>query len=298
MRVSYPVDDGRQYLASLFVKPPMKVMPGLSASEATLELRHAPTARGEETLHTFIGDYIGEQEGYMRLGQHGGRLPVVVHDVNSSSALIREVSRGLVVDVDLKPMPIALLRSITADVVAMSLTGYKVIVHLYVSNPVPHTVDIVAFALAAHHLDLAGDILYNYKRDELWNPDGRYTLGPFENATLDFELNPISEVSWSTLTSPSVLGALALQAINQSVSLGVKLNLTASIGGFVQQVRYKNNKLSGRVCYNLAMPRGHCGGLPKRDLAPAADSSEDSDSESDRAMAPLFWSERRLQAIV
>jgi len=142
---------------------------------------------------------------------------------------------------------------------------YKVVVHIRVTNPLPQVVHVQQINLTANHLSLEGPVLYHYNHrieEPRYDPT-KYILGPFEQRTLDFELNVLSEVSWGFLFSPSEIMQLLWEAADKNITVGISLNLTVMINdGYIQDVRYNNEALSGKLCFHVKQPEQNCGGLP------------------------------------
>jgi len=165
-------------------------------------------------------------------------------------------------------MPLYFLSAITGDVVALSSIAppfYSVKVHLQVRNPLPQQVRVKKLRLTAHHLSFQGPTLYEYDRvikEPEFNPS-YYVLNGMEQVVVDFPLHVLSEVSWSFLLSPQEIWELIEEGASQKVTVGVDLLVTLEINdGFLQEVRYKNDALSGILCFHATEPQESCGGLP------------------------------------
>lgn len=266
MHVFYSVKGLEYQLGILNVEAPFELNPGDNLATGMVTVRQ--TTENDLALKAAIAAYIGPQDGIMPAGASDKPLVVRMADGFSESTLLNEATRGLSVDVKLRPKPMSFLSAITADVVGFSSWQppfYKVVVHLGVTNPLPQVVHVREIKLVAHHLSLAGPVLYHYTR-EIGLPSmdpAMYVLDALETRTLNFELNPLSEVSWGFLFSVREILDLLEEAAERNITVGIDLELTVAIADdYVQTFRYENEALSGMLCFHATAPTKVCGGLP------------------------------------
>jgi len=76
-------------------------------------------------------------------------------------------------------------------------------------------------------------------------------------------LSVFKEVSWDFLFSLKEIEQLMHEAAVRNITLGISMDLTLTVNdGYQQVVPYKNEALSGLLCFHAIAPRELCGGLP------------------------------------
>lgn len=266
MQVFYPYKGKDYKLGTLYVTPPLMLVPGTNLPKATLGIN---PSRDEAAIRDFIAKYIGPQDGFTPAGGKSKPLEVTIQDdgeQTSPSQLVRTATHGLNLSMDFRPKAISFLSAITADVSgSSSLPLYKVTVHLSVKNPVPGITRVKRVALRCYHMNRSGPLLYNYDHDLVepkFNP-AKYTMKPFQNLTVDFPLDPIKEANFGFLGNPKEIFELMREGLSKRITLGISLNLTVLIDdSYEQLVPYENNALWGDLCFSLRAPTTNCGGLP------------------------------------
>eukprot|EP00928_Gymnodinium_smaydae_P075929 TRINITY_DN5894_c1_g3_i1.p1 TRINITY_DN5894_c1_g3~~TRINITY_DN5894_c1_g3_i1.p1 ORF type:complete len:584 (+),score=69.90 TRINITY_DN5894_c1_g3_i1:60-1811(+) len=266
MHVFYPYKQKLVKLGMLNVVPPLVVAPGKNIPRAIVTIEK--DSRNDPALQAAIAAYIGPQQGFSPAGT-GRPLAITISDAGdetSPSTLIRDATKGLSAKFDFRPKQIFFLSDITADVSAtVKPPFYSCVVHVRIKNPVPQNVRVKRVQLVATHQTLKGPVLYHFDH-KIQQPEydpNRYVMHPFQNMTLDFTLNVLSEVNWGFLLSPKEIFELLREAASMKVVVGVSLNLTIAIDdGYEQLVPYDNNQLTGILCFHVTKPKKNCGGLP------------------------------------
>lgn len=253
--------QGKEYrVGSLNIDPPLTLKPGDNTPVGWARV-HPTDVSTVEAIQAFAADYIGPQHGLTPAGLRP--LLIRMADGTSNSPLVRAATEFLSVDVDFRPQPVAFLLAVTCDVIAFASPVppfYRVVVHLRAKNPIPQEVHFHQVRLEARHLNLQGPALYHYNHDL---DTSKFILGPLEERTLDFELEPLHEVSWGFLFSPTELAQLLSEAAVQNVTGGLVVDLTLSINdGYMQVIPYRNEAISIQLCFRPRTPTDVCGGLP------------------------------------
>eukprot|EP00408_Alexandrium_pacificum_P061209 CAMPEP_0171167624 /NCGR_PEP_ID=MMETSP0790-20130122/7300_1 /TAXON_ID=2925 /ORGANISM="Alexandrium catenella, Strain OF101" /LENGTH=344 /DNA_ID=CAMNT_0011632457 /DNA_START=11 /DNA_END=1042 /DNA_ORIENTATION=- len=205
-------------IGTVTVDPPLTFRPGDNLPVGWARV-HPTSTETEEAVKALIAAYIGPQHGIFPAGTE----PVLLRlaDGTSPSPLVRAATEFLSVEFNFRPKPVLFLLAVTCDIIAFSSPMppfYKVVIHLRVKNPIPQEVHFKRVNLEARHLNLDGPALYHYVHD-LDKP--QYMLPPSEERTLDFELNPLTEVSWGFLFSPTEIAQLLSEAAVQNVTGGL-----------------------------------------------------------------------------
>jgi len=291
LQVLYPFQGKDYKLGTLFATPPLELRPGANLPNATVQV--VQTKENGLAIRDFISKYIGPQEGFSPAGGKSQplRIRMVSDGENTSpSQLVCEATDGLSVSVDFQEKNIFFLWNITADIYgSLAPPFWKIIVHLAVNNPVPGIARVKQVNLTAHHLNMSGQVLYHYNHDIVrpkFDPT-KYVMKPFENLTVDFPLNPITEVDYHVLGNGHAILDLMKEGLHHQVTLGIELNLTVEIDdGFEQVVPYENNALCGALCFSVSKPKQYCGGLAPNSRLEVSQNLETVIDELSRSCAP------------
>jgi len=263
MRVLYNWTGINMEVGMLSV-PGFKIEPGMNVANGTLRIQQSPknNAAIVEMITAYMG---GVQTGF---GPSATKpFLVSIADAGAATAeseLVRTALKDFAVTVDFRPQPMFFLLDVTADIV---VGGSIVHGHLYeatlnvlVRNPLPATAQLEQVYVSAYYQNLSGPVLYQFNRDsaDLSKEGGRYVIPPMAEAWLSFALK-ISEIA--VPTNLQELIDLASQAAHKKMTLGVKAELHLIVdNGYRQQINYKNNEVSGLVCYHLSSPPKICKG--------------------------------------
>lgn len=262
MRVGY-VWQGEEYIVGKVATSDLNFSAGMNVVHGVFTVEQTP--QNSQAIVGLITSYMGgTQTGFLPAGTKPFLVDILDNgDASANSPLMIEAMKGLNASLNFRPQPLNFLKSITADVVVGGsiIHGelYTATIHIVVSNPLPTTARVKSVSLEAFHKDLNGPKLYTFDRPNL--DTNVYVVPPGKDVVLSFSLNPLREFFFPNL-SPQEIWDLAHEAADSKVTVGINADVVMIIDpAYEQEINYKNNKVSGEMCYHAFTPSKICGGL-------------------------------------
>lgn len=236
-----------------------KIEPGDNLVEGTLIVEQTPS--NLPAIADMATAYIGGvQQGFgpsalrpfsVMLSDEG--------DQTATSPVMRSALKGLNLNVNFRPKPLFFVTGISCDVtVGGSILHwppslYHATLYVHVRNPLPAEVRIRGMKVAAYHMNLKGNLLYNF--DHLVD-SSQYVLPGNKETMISVEL-ALSEVSFPDMNT---LMDLVHEAAQRRITVGVDAEFLLTVmPGFEQTIPYKNDGIYGMVCYHAVLPSTPCG---------------------------------------
>lgn len=180
-------------------------------------------------------------------------------DQTAKSPVLREALKGLNLNVNFRPKPLYFVTGISCDVTVGGSVFhwppslYQATLYVHVRNPLPGEVRIRGMKVAAYHMNLKGNLLYNF--DHLVEP-AQYVLPGNKETIISVDL-ALSEVSFPDMDT---LMDLVHEAAERRITVGVDAEFLLTVmPGFEQTIPYKNDGIYGMVCYHAVLPSTPCG---------------------------------------